>query len=171
MKKLATTLGILILVGVLAAPVLAHRGGWGDWSRGSGNCWQGSGPDANLTESQIAELDRLEEKFFNDTAKLRDDIWVKSEQLDTLLNSAEPDVKKVKAVQKELTDLRAKMDRQRIDFQLEARKITPNSGYARGYSRGYGRHMMGHGPGYSRGYGQHMMGHGGGYGHGPRHWN
>ena len=186
MKKLATTLGILFLVGVLAAPVLAHRGGWGGSSRGFDNCRQGSGPDGNLSESQNAELDKLEQKFSNDTAKLREKIWAKSEELDTLLNAADPDVKKVKAVQKEITDLRAKVDRQRIDFELEARKITPNSGYARGYSRGYGRHMMGYGPGHSRGYGrhmmgygpghsrgygQHMMGYGGGYGHAPRHWN
>lgn len=154
MKKLATTLGILFLVGVLAAPVLAHRGGWGAWSRGFDNCWRGSEPDGNLSESQNAELDRLEQKFSNETARLRDKIWAKSEELDTLLNSAEPDVKKVKAVQKEITDLRAKIDRQRIDFELEARKITPNSGYGGGYSRGYGRHMMGYG---------------GGYGHGPRY--
>jgi zinc resistance-associated protein len=186
MKKLAATLGILFLVGVLAAPVLAYRGGWGGWSRGSGDCSQGSGFYGNLTESQNAELDRLEQKFFNDTAKLREETWAKSEELNSLLNAADPDVKKVKAVQKEITDLRAKMDRQRIDFELEARKITPNSGYARGYSRGYGRHMMGngpgysggygrhmmgHGPGYSGGYGRHMMGHGGGYGHGYGHWN
>jgi Spy/CpxP family protein refolding chaperone len=100
-------------------------------------------------------MDRLEQKFSNDTAKLRDEIWTKSEELNTLLNAADPDVKKVRALQKEITDLRAEMDRQRIDFELKARKITPNSGYARGYSRGYGRQMMGYG---------------GGYGHGPRHW-
>lgn len=155
MKKLATTLGILFLVGVLAAPVLAHRGGWGGWSRGPGYCWQGGAAYGNLSESQKAELDRLEQKFSNDTAKLRDEIWTKSEELNTLLNAADPDVKKVRALQKEITDLRAEMDRQRIDFELKARKITPNSGYARGYSRGYGRQMMGYG---------------GGYGHGPRHW-
>jgi Spy/CpxP family protein refolding chaperone len=186
MKKLATTLGILFLVGVLAAPVLAHRGGWGGWSRGFDNCGQGSEPYGNLSESQNAELDKLEQKFFNDTAKLRDENWAKSEELSTLLNSAEPDVKKVRTLQKEITGLRAEMDRQRIDFELEARKITPNSGYGRGHSRGYGRHMMGYGPGHSRGYGRHMMGYGpghsrgygrhmmgsgGGYGHGPRHWN
>ena len=155
MKKLVTTLGILFLVGLLAGPVFAYRGGWGGWSRGPGSCWQGGGPYGNLTESQNAELDRLERKFSNDTAKLRDEIWAKSEELNTLLNAADPDVKKVRALQKEITDLRAEMDRQRIDFELKARKITPNSGYARGYSRGYGRHMMGYG---------------GGYGHGPRHW-
>jgi hypothetical protein len=71
MKKLATILGILFLVGLLAAPVFAYRGGWGGWSRGPGSCWQGGGPYGNLTESQNAEFDRLEQKFYNDTAKLR----------------------------------------------------------------------------------------------------
>jgi len=155
MKKLATTLGILFLVGVLAAPVFAYRGGWGGGSRGPGSCGQGSGSYGNLTESQNAELGRLEQKFSNDTAKLRDEIWTKSEELNTLLNAADPDVRKVRALQKEITGLRAEVDRQRIDFELKARKITPNSGYNRGYSRGYGRHMMGYG---------------GGYRHGPRHW-
>jgi Spy/CpxP family protein refolding chaperone len=155
MKKLATTLGILLLVGVLAAPVFAYRGSWGGWSRGPGSCWLDSESYGKLTESQNAELSRLEQKFSNDTAKLRDEIWAKSEELNTLLNEADPDVKKVRALQKEITALRAEMDRQRIDFELKARKITPRSGYARGYSRGSGRHMMGYG---------------GGYGHGPHHW-
>jgi Spy/CpxP family protein refolding chaperone len=139
MKKLATTLGILFLIGVLAAPVFAYRGNWGGWSRGAGSCWQGSGTYGNLTETQNAELERLEQKFSNDTAKLRDEIWAKSAELNTLLNAADPDVKKVRALQKEITGLRAEMDRQRIDFELKARKITPNSGYARAYPRGYGR--------------------------------
>ena len=155
MKKLATTLGILLLVGVLAAPVFAYRGSWGGWSGGPGSCLQDSETYGNLTESQNAELGRLEQKFSNDTAKLRDEIWAKSEELNTLLNEADPDGKKVRALQKEITALRAEMDRQRIDFELKARKIAPNSGYSRGYSRGYGRHMMGYG---------------GGYGHGRHHW-
>ncbi len=159
MKKLATTLGILFLLGVLAAPVLAYHGGWGGWSPGPGDCWQDSGPYDNLTESQNAELYRLEKNFHRDTAKLRDQIWAKSEELRILLNSPDLDGKKVRALQKEVTDLRAKMDRQSIDFELEARKITPNSGYGRRYSRGYGRHMMGY-----------MMGYGAGYGYGPGHW-
>ena len=155
MKKLAATLGILFLVGVLAAPVLAQRGRWGGWSPGPGSCWLDRGSYDNLTEDQNAELDRLEQKFSNDTAKLRDEVWAKSEELNTLLSADSPDVKKVRALQKEITSLRAEMDQQRIDFELKARKIVPKSGYARGYSRGYGRHMMGYGRG---------------YGHGPRHW-
>ena len=158
MKKLVTTLGILFLVGLLAAPVFAYRGGWGGWSRGPGSCWQGSGPYGNLTESQNAELERLEQKFYNDTEKLRDEIWAKSEELNTLLNVADPDVKKVRALQKEISDLRSKMAERRVDFELKARKIAPDNGYGRGYARGYGWHMRGY------------RGQRGAYGPGPS-WN
>jgi len=155
MKKLVTTLGILTLVAVLAAPVFADRWGNDTWGRGPGSCWQGSEPNGNLTETQNAELGRLEQKFYNDTAKLRGEIWAKSEELSNLLNSADPDVNKVKALQKEINNLRANMDREKIDFELKARKITPDRGYARGFSRGYGRHMMGYGGAYG-----HTPGHG-----------
>jgi zinc resistance-associated protein len=139
MKKVATTLGILLLVTFLATPVLAGRWGGGGWSRGPGSCWQDRVPYSDLTENQNAELDKLEQNFFNSTAKLRDEIWAKSEELNTLLNSSDPDTKKVRSLQREISDLRAKMDRERIDFELEARKIAPTSGYGRGYPRGYGR--------------------------------
>ena len=158
MKKLATTLGILFLVGLLTAPVFAYRGGWGGWLHGPGSCWQGGGPYANLTESQNAELDRLEQKFYNDTAKLRDKIWAKSEELNTLLNAAAPDLKKVRALQKEVSDLRSTLSERRVDSELEARKIAPDSGYGRGYARGYGWHMRGY------------RGQRGAYGPGPS-WN
>lgn len=166
MKKLVTILGILVLVGVLAAPVFAHRWGWGGQAGGPGYYGRHmGGPYASLTESQRAELDKIEQKFFNDTAKLRDEIWAKSAELNTLLNSSDPDAKKARALQKEVSNLRAKMGEERINFELETRKIAPNSsGYGRGYGMGYGRHMMG-GPGGP--YGQHgPYGHGGPYGGG-----
>jgi zinc resistance-associated protein len=165
MKKLVITLTILGLVGALAIPVFAHRGDWGEWAGGPGYCWQGYGPYANLTDNQRTELDSLEQKFDNDTAKLRDQIWAKSAELNTVLNTVTPDAARARALQKEITDLRAKLDQQRIDFQLEARKVAPNAGYAPGYAGGYGWHHMMGGP--YGGYG--MMGgpyggHGYGYG-------
>jgi Spy/CpxP family protein refolding chaperone len=138
MKKLATTLGIMVLVGVLAVPVFAYRGGWGGRSHGPGYCWEGGGQYSNLTEEQRQELDKLEQKFHNDTGKLRREIWVKSDEFDTLMNTSDPDPKTVKALQKE---------QHRIDFELEARKIAPDGRHARGYGKGYGRHMRGYGPG------------------------
>jgi zinc resistance-associated protein len=168
MKKLVTMLGILVLVGVLAAPVFAHRWGRGGNYGGPGSCWSESGEYGNLTESQRAELEKLEQNFFNDTAKLRDEIWNKSAELNTELNAADPDANKVRTLQREVSALKAKMSEQRVNFELEARKIAPNTRLGRGYGRGYA------GKGYGYGMGRHHGPHGhygdsdpyGGYGRG-----
>jgi zinc resistance-associated protein len=156
MKKLVTILGILVLVGVLTAPVFAHRWDRGGNYGGPGSCWSESGEYGNLTESQRTELEKLEQSFFNDTVKLRDEIWSKSAELNTALNVADPDVKKVRTLQREVSALKAKMSEQRVNFELEARKIAPNARYGRGYGRGQGQ-------GYGRGYG--MGRHHGPHGH------
>jgi zinc resistance-associated protein len=163
MRKVLMTLGILFMVGMLAVPVFAHRWGKsgerGYGGSGYGPCWIEGG---NITESQHAELEKLHEKFVNDTAKLREDIWNKSSELDTLLDSANPDTNKVKTLQKEISDLKAKMADKRVDFELEARKIAPNARFGRGYGHGHGR---GYGMGPHHGsYGRHGPRYGGGYG-------
>ncbi len=165
MKKLVTILGILVLVGVLTAPVFAHRWGRGGNYGGPGSGGSESGQYGNLTESQRAELEKLEESFFNDTAKLRDEIWNKSAELNTALDAADPDAKKVRTLQREISALKAKMSEQRINFELEARKIAPNARSGRGSGRG----AAGGGYGYGMGphHGQH--GHYGQYGNSGPH--
>ncbi len=168
MRKVLTTLGILVLVGFLTAPVFAHRYGGGKnyGGPGAGPCWF-EGED--LTDNQKAELDKLHQQFVDDTAKMREEIWNKSVELDTALNAADPDAKKVRTLQREISALKAKMSDKRVDFELQARKIAPNARSGRGYSKGYGR---GHGHGY--GMGRHHGPHGqygdsgssGGYGRG-----
>ncbi|MEJ2364258.1 MAG: Spy/CpxP family protein refolding chaperone [Deltaproteobacteria bacterium] len=162
MRKLLITLGILFMVGILAAPVFAHRWGMGGYGAyggpGNGPRWLGGG---NLTDSQQAEMNKLQENFVNDTAKLREQIWNKSSELDRVLNSETPDANRVKTLQKEISDLQAKMADKRVEFELQARKIAPNAGFGRGYGRAHG---MGYGMGY--GMGQHY----GPYGHrGPQY--
>jgi zinc resistance-associated protein len=157
MKKLVITLTILGFVGALAVPILAYRGGkLAEWFGGPGYYWQGYGPHSNLTDNQRAELGKIEQKFYNDTAKLRDEIWAKSAELNTTLNTGTTEAAKVRALQKEISDLRAKLDQQRIDFELETRKVAPNADEVAEYTGGYGwPHMMGgfHGP--YGGYGMH----------------
>ncbi len=141
--------------------------GYGGYGRGPGSCWNnGSGfgnpgygnPGyGNLTDDQEKQLDELNHKFFDETASLRSDIWKKTNDLNVLLDSPNPDVDKSKALQKELSDLKAKMAEKRLSYDLEARKIAPDARYARRGGYGYG-HMMGWGP--------HMGGYGPGGG-----WN
>lgn len=160
MNKIVTILGIILLVGAIAIPVLAHSPGEGRGRHMMGD--RGNRPGYSpeygreydrLTEDQRNQLDQLNRRSYDETAKLRNQLWEKSGELNTLLNSSNPDVDKARALQKEISELRAKLDQVRINFELEAKKITPDLRYGRGYGRGYG-HQGGS-------YGHHM----GGYGH------
>ena len=79
-------------------------------------------------------------------------------ELNRLFNSEKPDAEKAKTLQKEISDLRAKMAQARIDFELEERKIAPQGNNRRGYGRGYGPGMRGSGPGMRGSYGPGMRG-------------
>lgn len=159
MKRIITVVGIIGLIGMMAVPVLAYGprgggGGCGMWSRGGGpaNCPNyGGGPaarTANITEEQQAELDKLHQKFYDETAQTRTDLWAKRGQMRTLMNTSSPDEAQVMTLQKEIHDLKGKMAEARIKYQLEARKINPDARLGWGGRGGYGRHMRGFGPGY-----------------------
>ena len=170
MKRLAIILGSVMLVSAIAYPVFAWgpgmgrgQGSKGNWGGGPGSCWRYDRGYSNLTQEQQSAMGQLNEKFFSETATLRNEIWSKSDELNSLLNAPDPDAEKAKALQKEIIDLRNVMAGKRLDFQLEARKINPDARFGAGYGRGYGRQMKGYGPRAGMGYGMHR----GGYGQGP----
>lgn len=159
MKKLLTVSGIILLVGALAYPVFARGPGWGGgcpgWNTGGGPgyCWRDQGPATNLTPEQQNQLNSMDQKFHNETATLRNNIWTRQNEMSILLNGDNPDPVKLRALQKEINQLKAEMSEKRLAYRLETRKVAPDrSTYGRGYGKGRG------------GYG------GGGYGSG-RCWN
>ena len=156
MKKLITTLGILLLVGAIAIPVLAHGPGWGRGGHMMGDRGYHHGYGSHygrgyeqMTGGQRNQLDKLNRRFYDETAELRSDIWTKSEALNTLLNASNPDTEKAKALQKEISDLKAKLSQARIKFEIEERKIYPDlrMGMGYGYHMGNDRHMGAYDPG------------------------
>ena len=126
MKKPAVTFSILLLVGVLAGCA-------------SGDRLQDIRWNDDLNMIQAAELNSLEQKFCSDSVKLRKKIRAKSEEvINTLLNTSEPDSKRVKALQAELSEFSANMIGHIVNFELEARKIAPDTNYVRrAYIRNY----------------------------------
>ena len=106
-------------------------------------CWQDKPSDQNLTEDQRKELNKLDEAFFEQTAELRREIWVKSDELNLLMRKSDPDAEKAKALQRQISELRAKMAEQKLDYELKARKIAPERRFARGCGRGSSWHMKG----------------------------
>ena len=162
MRNILTIGGIVVLAAAIAIPVLAHGPGWGRgrhmmgyWEGGPGYGCEYERGYEGLTEEQRSKSDKLYRKFSDETAQLRDEIRAKSAELDTLLNSANPDAAKAKALQREISDLRAKLAQERINLRLEGQKIAPELRSDWDY---HGRHMGGYGHG--MGYGQHMGGYG-----------
>jgi zinc resistance-associated protein len=156
MRKVVTTLGVVLLVGALAVPVLAFGPGWGrgqgaseGWGGGPGSCWRYGGTGSEPTADQKARLDELDKKFYEETASLRESLAVKSAEMDVVFASANPDAEKAKAIQKELNNLRSQMADKRLAYELEARKIAGSDRYAGRVGRGpgFGRGMRGNGPG------------------------
>jgi Spy/CpxP family protein refolding chaperone len=176
MKRLGIVIGIILLIAAIAYPVFGHGPGWAkkhpmldNRGGGPGYCWQYDRRDSNLTSEQRTRLDQLSQKFSEKTAPLRDKIWAKSDELNTVLNSPEPDTEKAKALQREISELRSQLAEHRLAFEIEERKINPDFRSGGRYGKGYGRHMKGYGSG--KGYGRHMRDYGPGYGPGGSCWN
>ena len=154
MKKIITISGISLLVLTLAIPALAWWPSWGRghhmmgfWGKGPGYGESYDRGYETITPDQRTQLERLDRKFYDETENLRNKVWKKSTELSNLLNSSDPDVEKAKEIQKDINDLRAELDEKRINYELEARKINPETRLSYGHGTGYGWHMRGYGPG------------------------
>jgi zinc resistance-associated protein len=150
MKRLTALLGILALVGAVAVPVFALGPGWG-WGYHMMGYWGGgygyAGNYENLAPEQRAQLDALSRQFYDETTDLRNHIWSRSSELNVLLDSPNPDLDKVKALQKEIADLWTKLDDKQLNYELQTRKISPQGDSGGPYAGWYGHHMGGFGPG------------------------
>jgi Spy/CpxP family protein refolding chaperone len=182
MKKLTTIFGITLLSALLIVPLAVWAHGWGMGGGymmgygggGPGNMmgYGGGGPGSynqynrdynTLNSKQQQQLADLNRKFYDETRPLRDKLRSKSAELNALLSETNPDSGKISKLQKEISNLQAKLDEKAINNEIEARKIAPDNRFGGGY--GYGHMMMG---GY--GYGPMMGGYGTGYGPGAC-WN
>jgi zinc resistance-associated protein len=164
----------MVGLGLVAMSGLAVAAGPGRGFGGQGNCPQGYG-NLNLTQEQQTKLNELREKHWKDTVTLRNEMQTKRLELQTLWTAPNPDKDKILAKQKELNDLRNKMQAKSTDMRLEARKIlTPEQAAQAGIfgpGMGWGKHRMMRGgwggPCQGAGYGPGAGGFGPGQGYGP----
>ncbi|MGD9042133.1 MAG: periplasmic heavy metal sensor [Desulfobacterales bacterium] len=124
-----------------------HRG-WTDGPRGYG----GRGYQSDLSEEDLAKLNKERQAFFEDTSDLREQLYQKELELRSELAKPEPDAKKAAGLQAEISSLESQLDQKRLEQRIKMRKDFPRSGYmGQGYGpRGKGRGMYG-GGGYGRG--------------------
>jgi len=159
MARLAAVIGVITLVVAVAVPVMAWGPGWGRGNHmwgdrgGVAGCRQGYwDTDTRLTSEQKARLDQQRQDFYNKTNNVRTEIRAKSQDLGRILNSTEPDLEKARALQGEISALRAKMDQEKLNLDIETRKALPKGTYGNpGYKRGYGKGNRSIGRGYGPG--------------------
>ena len=167
-NKTAKIIMIVVIAAVLGIGVTSFAG-WGRayWGSGDhmgpgygmhqGRGYGGPGYQGDLSDEQIARLDKERQDFYEATADLRDALYQKELELRSELAKPEPDAQKAAGLQKEISSLENELDQKRLDHQIKMRKDFPRFG-----SRGYGYGPLGMGRG--------MYGGGGGYGPGSC-WN
>jgi zinc resistance-associated protein len=175
MKKALTILGSVALVMALTYPVFSQDSGQagdhhmsGDYG-GSGENIHNNEMNSSLNQEQRTRMDNLHRKFVDETAGLKKQIQEKSTELNRLLNTSDPNFGKARALQTEISELRATLDQKQLNYELESRRLAPSANYGQGYGShhmggnqsdmGYG-HMGGSGS--DMGYGRHRGGYGSG---------
>ena len=162
-SKTGKILMVLAIVAVFAIAATSfagwgrgHRGygmhgGWGQGPRG----YDSEGYQSDLSEDDIAKLDKERQTFFEATSDLKEELYQKELELRSELAKPEPDAKKAAGIQKQISNLESQLDQKRLDHRIKMRKDFPQSGYrGDGYGprgRGMGRGMYGGGGGYGPG--------------------
>ena len=102
---------------------------WGPNSPGCGQRYPGYGqwnpklPLSDLREEQLEKIRALREKYFKEIAPLREKLFAKRMELRSLWFSRDLDEEKIKSLQKEIIDLRAKIAQKMGEAKLEISKI------------------------------------------------
>jgi Spy/CpxP family protein refolding chaperone len=146
MKKLFVVFAMAL---VLAGATYVYAVGPGPGPGPREGC-MGYGKGATLTEEQRTQFQELRQKFHDETAKLREQIWAKKQELRTLWSDSKSGADAILEKEKELRELENQMGDKAVQMKLEARNIlTPEQlaefgkfsgpGSGRGPGKGHGR--------------------------------
>ena len=156
MKKTKTAMvaiAVIVAVVLVGGWAFAHRP-WG--ARGYGHQGYGSGdPYSSLSPEQRQKLEAQEQKFTQDTAELRRELYRKRLELEGLWADPKVDPEKIKVKQGEVFEIERRIQEKALEHQLAIRELLPEEGT--GYGMGYGHRR---GRGHMRGSG-HMKDYGG----------
>ncbi len=141
-RKIIAVLVVVALVGFGSYAFADRVGGYGHHCMDCGyrgykdGYRSGRDYEGDLTRDEIRQLEETREAFYKDTKELRYKLEDKGVDLSRELAGENPDKQKAAKLQKEISELRSKLDQKRLNHQIETRKIAPKAG--RGWMRGYG---------------------------------
>jgi Spy/CpxP family protein refolding chaperone len=155
MNNFSKTVIVVAIVGVVGFAATSFAGwgrGGGDYCQGQGSGWaqRGSGPagyQSNLSDEDLAKLNKERQVFFEDTRQLRENRYQKELELRSELAKKDPDAKKAVDLQKEISDLESQLGQKRVEQRIKMRRENPDFFAGRGYHMGRGYGMGGGGMG------------------------
>ncbi|NLD37132.1 MAG: hypothetical protein GX654_09715 [Desulfatiglans sp.] len=131
MNTIKKITGITLIIIAMTIPAFAWGPGFG-MGYGSGPCFNCDNCCGRLTAEELDKLDDLYTTFEEKTKDARNEIIKKQIDLNAVIEGKEPDLKKAKAIQKEINDLQATISDAHLEFIIEAKKINPDMGFGRG---------------------------------------
>ena len=167
MKRTMVALGLVGVLVLTASAAFAWGPGWG---RGFGPGY-GPGPAvANLSQDQIAKIQKIQSDRYAEMAKFRTEMFTKGSELQALFREPTLDQAKIAAKQKEIAALQAQMQEKALAARTAVAEVLTPEQRAQMPAFGPG---MGPGFGPGRGFGPGMgfgprMGFGPPMGFGPR---
>jgi len=87
-----------------------------------------TGRYTGLTDNQVEKIDKARDEFYKSTEKTREAISQTRIELRTELAKDNPNTKKLKTLQRELSKLEADLDQRSLEYEVEVNKIAPNTG-------------------------------------------
>ena len=115
---------MLLLAVILLVPAgTTFAGPWGrgmGMGPGYGSCLYAT---ADLTSEQSSQLQTLREGYLKEISPLQNALFAKRSEMRMLWTSPQPDAEKIAALQKEMLDLRGKVQESRLQYNLECRKV------------------------------------------------
>lgn len=149
MRKTITIISALVFITFMGGTVFAWGPGMGRGGMQQDCQWAAGGQNRgdNLTQEQKDAFSALRQKFIDDTYELRAAKFQKHAEMKLLLETSAPDKDKLSALSQEILDIQKQLRDKRIDFVLDAKKISPELGMGMGSCGGMGS-CMGAGKGY-----------------------
>ena len=120
--------------------------------------WRNGNANTNQPGQERKQVEELDRQHNEDSAYLKYQIQMKEKQLDALLESPNPDIQKVRALRKDIRELRAVADQEQRNYEREAGRMNP------GYRSDNSDRWSSQGSPGRSGSGGGMMGYGGGMG-------
>ena len=161
-KSAVVAIAVMVAFVLVVGWAFAH-GPWG--ARGHGHRGRDYDyPYQSLSPEQREKLQAQEERFYQDTAELRRELYRKRLELQGLWVDPKANPEKIKAKQREVSELQRRIQEKALEHQLAIRELLPDEeigqgAWCPGHGRGYGYHhgwghMWGHGSGFKSDYGK-----------------